>query len=147
MSDLPLDIVNKIMSYLPILDEKTITLNQNIRKASKILKLIDNYADYFNTFPNKKPSKAIICCATSWIYNDLSYFLNQCNSPSEIMVQSYQDILYKVSKKRITTFDELEEYESKQYETITNLLFNHITYMSEDEIDEFILYCTNIYNL
>ena len=63
------------------------------------------------------------------------------------MVQSYQDILYKVSKKRITTFDELEEYESKQYETITNLLFNHITYMSEDEIDEFILYCTNIYNL
>ena len=43
--------------------------------------------------------------------------------------------------------DELEEYESKQYETITNLLFNHITYMSEDEIDEFILYCTNIYNL
>ena len=86
MSDLPLDIVNKIMSYLPILDEKTITLNQNIRKASKILKLIDNYADYFNTSPNKKPSKAIICCATSWIYNDLSYFLNQCNSPSEIMV-------------------------------------------------------------
>lgn len=147
MSNLPLDIVNKIMSYLPILDEKTITLNQNIRKASKILKLINNYAYFFNTSPNKKPSKAIICCATSWIYNDLSFFLNQCNSPTEIMVESYKDILYKVSNKRITTFNELEEYESKQYETIINLLFKHITFMNEDEIDEFIAYCTNIYNL
>tara|TARA_B100000530_G_C15933883_1_gene478187 strand:+ start:3998 stop:4441 length:444 start_codon:yes stop_codon:yes gene_type:complete len=147
MSNLPLDIVNKIMSYLPILDEKTITLNQNIRKASKILKLINNYAYFFNTSPNKKPSKAIICCATSWIYNDLSFFLNQCNSPTEIMVESYKDILYKVSNKRITTFSELEEYESKQYETIINLLFKHITFMNEDEIDEFITYCTNIYNL
>lgn len=147
MSNLPLEIVNKIMSYLPILDEKTITLNQNIRKASKILKLIDNYAYFFNTSPNKKPSKAIVCCATSWIYNDLSFFLNQCNSPTEIMVESYKDILYKVSNKRITTFSELEEYESKQYETIINLLFKHITFMNEDEIDEFIVYCTNIYNL
>lgn len=147
MSNLPLDVVNKIMSYLPILDEKTITLNQNIRKASKILKLINNYAYFFNTSPNKKPSKAIICCATSWIYNDLSFFLNQCNSPTEIMVESYKDILYKVSNKRITTFSELEEYESKQYETIINLLFKHITFMNEDEIDEFIAYCTNIYNL
>ena len=48
MSDLPLDIVNKIMSYLPILDEKTITLNQNIRKASKILKLIELTRKFLN---------------------------------------------------------------------------------------------------
>jgi hypothetical protein len=147
MSELPNEIISKIMSYLPILDNKRKLLNQGIRNTYKILALIDIYSEYFNTNPNQKPSKEIIACSIGWIYNDLSFFLNNCTSPSQLMMESYKEILYKVSKQHISNFEELEQYENFNQRTVTNLLFNHVPYLSECTLSNFITYVRNLYSM
>ena len=73
--------------------------------------------------------------------------MNNFTPPSEKIVQTYSDILYLITKKRITNLKELEEYEDSNSKTVSMLLFDHVVYMTEYDLSNFWNYARSVYNM
>tara|TARA_B100001175_G_scaffold173166_1_gene146938 strand:- start:2250 stop:2723 length:474 start_codon:yes stop_codon:yes gene_type:complete len=146
ITNLPNELKIEIMNWLPIVSEKQKLINIGIRNISKMSNIIDMYAKWFET-GGGDTNKAIISCAIGWVYNDLSYFLNNFTPPSEKIVQTYRNILYLITKKRITNLKELEEYEDSNSKTVSMLLFDHVVYMTEYDLSNFWNYARSVYNM
>tara|TARA_B100001250_G_scaffold296553_1_gene258096 strand:- start:1878 stop:2351 length:474 start_codon:yes stop_codon:yes gene_type:complete len=146
ITNLPNELKIEIMNWLPIVSEKQKLINIGIRNISKMSNIINMYTKWFET-GGGYTNKAIISCAIGWVYNDLSYFLNNFTPPSEKIVQTYSDILYLITKKRITNLKELEEYEDSNSKTVSMLLFDHVVYMTEYDLSNFWNYARSVYNM
>uniref|UniRef100_A0A6C0KZM4 Uncharacterized protein n=1 Tax=viral metagenome TaxID=1070528 RepID=A0A6C0KZM4_9ZZZZ len=146
IKNLPNELKIEIMNWLPIVSEKQKLINIGIRNISKMSNIINIYTKWFET-GETNTNKAIISCAIGWVYNDLSYFLNNFTPPSEKIVQSYSNILYLITKKRITNLKELEEYEDSNSKTVSMLLFDHVVYMTEYDLSNFWNYARSVYNM
>lgn len=146
ITNLPNELKIEIMNWLPIVSEKQKLINIGIRNISKMSNIINMYTKWFET-EGGDTNKAIISCAIGWVYNDLSYFLNNFTPPSEKIVQTYRDILYLITKKSITNLKELEEYEDSNSKTVSMLLFDHVVYMTEYDLSNFWNYARSVYNM
>ena len=73
--------------------------------------------------------------------------LEELSVDSEKIVQTYSDILYLITKKRITNLKELEEYEDSNSKTVSMLLFDHVVYMTEYDLSNFWNYARSVYNM
>tara|TARA_B100000073_G_scaffold321572_1_gene302235 strand:+ start:14848 stop:15324 length:477 start_codon:yes stop_codon:yes gene_type:complete len=147
ITKLPNELKLEIMNWLPIVTEKQKLINIGIRNISKISNIINMYTKWFETGTQQTTNKAILSCAIGWVYNDLSYYLNNFTPPSEKIVQSYSDILYLITKKHITNLKELEEYENCNSKTVSMLLFDHVVYMTEYDLSNFWNYARSVYNM
>jgi len=146
ISKLPNELKFEIMKWTPIVSNEKKLINRGIRNISKITNIIAIYTRWFDTM-NGAINRAIVSCAIGWVYNNLSYFLNNFTPPSEKIVQSYSDILYLITKKRITNLKELEEYEDSNSKTVSMLLFDHVVYMTEHDLSNFWTYSKSVYNM
>ena len=145
MCTLPLDLVNKIFSYLPILDTSRIRLNQGIVSVDKMNKIIQKYSYYFKTWDGESDD-AIRAIAIGWVYNDLTYFLNNKIPVQTRLDKSYREFLSRMTMTNIYTYSDLQHFETR-FSNVSRLIRVHASYMTDDEISDFEKYCNQVYNL
>lgn len=132
--ELPWELIEKIFSYLPILDQQKKNINSSIRNAYQLKRIIRLYADYFDT--GEETKNALTGCAVSWVYNDLILFLNDEHEIGNTLEASFLGFVNKISPSEINNVTDLNEFEEK-YTSPAHLLREFFCYMTETEIKLF----------
>ena len=143
LSKLPIELKYKILSYLPIIDEKVKIINHSIRQLHKMILILSSYSISFNT-DSFEPNDTMISLSISWFYTDLTYFLNDYVNTQEKINTRFSDFLYKVTHTHIASHEELLELE-ENYSSLPNLLIDSIVHMTELELYNFWKYVQHIY--
>ena len=90
LSKLPIELKYKILSYLPIIDEKVKIINHSIRQLHKMILILSSYSISFNT-DSFEPNDTMISLSISWFYTDLTYFLNDYVNTQEKINTRFSD--------------------------------------------------------
>ena len=140
---LPIELRYKIMSYLPIVNDKVKLLNHSIKQLHKMILILSSYSTSFNT-ERFEPNDTMMSLSISWLYTDLIYFLNDFVDTQEKINTRFAEFVYKVTNKHITCHSELLELE-ENYSSLPNLVIDHVINMSELELYQFWKYVQRIY--
>lgn len=108
---LPMELIQKIISYLPIMDEKHIQLHNSVKVAYQMRQVVKLYANHFRTEDTEYASH--YGCALSWVSTDLVYFLNDEIDVDLRILADYTSFLRRFSKEQITTPVEHERFMEK----------------------------------
>jgi hypothetical protein len=131
---LPMEIVDKIFSYLPILDEAHIRLNNSIKISYKMRQVVKLYMNHFQT--EDKNESMYFGCSLSWVTTDLILFLNNETDVENNISDEYQSFLKRITNMDIKTPTHHDEFMSK-FVSPAHILRTFTNKMTIDEMKLF----------
>ena len=149
MENFPADVVNKIYSYLPVLDERRKKLNQSIKSVGAMNLIIKQYVTFFTEDEIEDDPEytddILLEYAIGWCYNDLTCFMNNEVPLGQHMVPSYCEFMSRVSRRGIKSYRDLLRFELT-FRTNLPLIRLCASEMTMSEISEFWSFTASIYD-